>query len=178
MDKLQEYKCLYEHEIDYSNQKNNRITVYLTLLTLLGTGDVYLFKSLFPIHVCWWWIIYLTLIVIVSVCLIGAIKAFYTAFMNYSYSYVNMYGIDRSCTQFNKQLKDQNIPEETINEIINQTLYDMLSEMYLNCALQNQVTNIKKQKNHEKFMNTYIISIVLLMVAYVYNIIINGLTNN
>lgn len=178
MDKLQEYKCLYEHEIDYSNQKNNRITVYLTLLTLLGTGDIYLFKSLFPIHACWWWIIYLTLIVIVSVCLIGAIKAFYTAFMNYPYSYVNMYAIDRSCTQFSKQLKGDKIPEETINKIINLTLYDMLSEMYLNCALQNQVTNIKKQKNHEKFMDTYIISVILLMVSYIYNIIINGLINS
>lgn len=175
MDQLQEYKCLYEYEINYSNQKNNRITAYLTLLTLLGTGDVYLFKSLFPMYICWWWIIYLTFIVIVSVCFIVSIKEFYRAFMNYPYSYVNISQIDISCTNFNKQLENQEIPEETINEVMNQTRYDMLSEMYLNCAMQNQVTNIKKQQNHEKFINTYIVSIIVLMLSYLLNILLNGL---
>lgn len=175
MDRLQEYKCLYNHEIEYSYQKNNRMVVYLTLLTLLGTGEIYLFKGLFPISVVWWWFGYLTLVIITSICFIASIKAFYKAFNEYSYSYVDMSAIDKSCTQFRKQLEQQNISSEQIDDAIEKALYSMLSEMYLNCTLQNQAMNIIKQQNHEKFIETYVKSIIFLMISFLYNVIINGL---
>lgn len=175
IDRLQEYKCLYNHEIEYSYQKNNRMVVYLTLLTLLGTGDIYLFKGLFPISVVWWWFGYLTLVIITSACFFYSIKAFYDAFIEHSYSYVDMSAIDKSCTQFRKQLEEQNVSSEEIDKAIDQTLYSMLLEMYLNCALQNQIVNIAKQQSHKKFIETYIKSIIFLMISFIYNVVFNGL---
>lgn len=98
--------------------------------------------------------------------------------MRYEYHYIDMSAIHKLCTEFREELKKQNLSEKNIDNLVNQSFYDMLSEMYLNCAIHNQETNVKKQKNHEKFIKTYIISVIILVFSYLSNVLINGLIIN
>lgn len=173
MDCLQENKELYNQEIEYSYQKNSKIEVYLTFLTILGTGEILLIKSLLPISICWWWIIYTTLVVISSICFINCMIKFYSAFNSYPYSYVNISEINKQCSIFSNTLKEQGkFSKVKIGELTEKLYCKMLSDSYLNCALQNRNTNISKQENHEKFIKAFLEAIIVLIVAFIFNTVI------
>lgn len=174
MDYLQENKELYNHEITYSIQLNSKITHSLTIMTILGTGEILIIKGIFPILCTWWWVLYFTSALISLIIFCCCVFLFYKAFNAYPYSYVNISEINRICSDKRKELKQKNIPSDTTEQFINKIFTKMLTEMYFNCALQNRQSNLKKSQNQQNLMKAYVINIICVFISFVLNIIITN----
>lgn len=172
---LEECKTFYNSEFETANRYNSRLPYSLTILSILGSGEIFILGSVFPLTLSWWSILYDLFVLISVVSFLFSTYYFYKTFYGHSYSYIDVCKINESCTIQEKELKAQdNIETGEIDNLMNIILHDMLSEMYINCAMQNQVTNAHKSQAYTKMTHAFLINVICVFICFAINVIISN----
>lgn len=176
MNLFDEYKELYYKEIEFSDRLNNKITTCITLLTITGTGLIFLWMQLttnFLLH--WKYSIYGLLCLISLFFFIRSLYFFYKAYVGYQYSYFPVKAIRESIdATFQYTNGKENGDDMAVKHI-----ESMFKERFITDAISNRQENAKKNQNHRNLTIWIIRSFVVILIAFAYEILfINPLIND
>ena len=172
---LQNNRNLYEDEINHADRLNTKTTYMLSVLTIIGSGEILVIQEILPIKLTFWAIIYYTLCLISLITFVYSIWLFIQVCNVSPYSYVNISAINKTCSRKYKEMAEKNFPQDIIGKFMELMFIKMLSEQYFNCALQNRLTNIEKLQNQQKLTQNLIYNFIALFVNFVGYIIIHSL---
>lgn len=167
MNLLQEYKELYNHEINFSDRLNSKISNALVIITIIGTGETIVWKDCLENKFN---IIFFILCLISLQCFIFTIYKFYKAYSNYSYGY---YPIKETEEFVNLTFKIGKQKQKT-DDIIEKHIQNKLRDNYIKAASINREQNLKKSNAHRMLSKWMIISIITIFICYACDIIINS----
>ena len=186
MNELQEYKDLYHDELNIAENLNSKITNSITLLTIIGTANVLLLKSLFPIENTIWSIAYIFICIINIIAFARTVYRFVKAYTGRVYNYFHVKEIQKKCEQYQEnilsELKSQNckIDETDIRDIIDKKMEYWTTNEYLSCAILNRLANASKSQELYKLTRTIIINIIIVFISFILYIVkinLGGLFN-
>lgn len=163
MDLLEEYKELYNKEIEAHDRLNNKMGTSLTLLTIIGTAEIFLWKDayLLPVISSWWWLyIVLNLLSLGTFALSAG--AFYRYYTGYEYKYINPKEIRKYIEKTQIYADSNNIPPDKTNEYIK----EMLERQYIDFAISNMESNSRKNRSQYILTKWICITFIFVMFAY------------
>lgn len=167
MDLFQEYKDLYNHEIEFSDRLNSKISNSLAILTIVGTGEMIIWKDCLSGKFN---IIFFILCFLSLQCFCMGLYKFYKAYTNYEYGY---YPIEETKTYVETTyaiIKKNNKPTEIGDNHITKGFQDN----YIKCAIINRKQNLLKSSAHRVLNKWIIISVISIFVCYAVDIIIKS----
>lgn len=187
MNELQEYKDLYHDELNIAENLNSKITNSITLLTIIGTANVLLLKSLFPIENTIYSIIYLLICIVNIIMFLKTVYRFVKAHTGRVYNYFYLKDIQNKGIQYKKiiieELKSKNInaDSESIADAVNKKIEYWIIKEYAGCAKFNRKVNAEKSQELYKLTRSIIYNIILVFVSFIFYIIkinlVGGLFN-
>lgn len=161
MDLLQEYKDLYYNGLQESQTLNGKIEVSITLLTVMGTGNLYILKNINLFDAYWylkpWPILNFILFLVSSVLL-------YFAYFGYYYNYFPVKDMNDTI----QATKDFYSKYENKENLIDAHCNKLFLEIYQKCSASNAIENIKKHKKHRRFDTSLMISFIVLAISIAY----------
>ena len=176
MDILQEYKDLYYKELEICDRLNNKIGTALTLLSIIGAGQIILWKDIYLIkfeecsH-----LLYLVLSAISLIIYIIAICFFKKAYTGYKYEYLPISGINEYVENSKNYVELNGISENQMNNYI----ANMFTRKYINNTIINRKHNLTKIKYQYKLTRYICFAFIALFLAYsVWTFTINPIKEN
>ena len=165
---MSEYESLYNNTISHSERLNNRIGNSIAIITVLGTGNILVWKEYFtkPINT-----IYLILCFIALLSFIVTMILFYRAYSGYTYAYFPIEDIASKISETIELTKNDTDNGERCNNHIR----GMMGRTYLRCAVENTKQNIIKNNRYKKFITSVVFSFIAIAIAYGFSI---GIINN
>lgn len=137
---VEEFKYLYESEIQHSDRLSNKIGSHLTMLTVIGSALVFLFfKALEVEHHDFLYLCFIVALTASSLLFIISIVFFFKAFSNYSYIYFPT----GHMPDFFDRVKKSTL---TIDQQKNY-FGSMAARKYLDGAVHNRKQNARKNVN-------------------------------
>lgn len=175
MDDLEINKDLYYSELEHSNKISDRNFNLLTVLSIIGAGESILLQDIFPIQLNLWCCLYMIICLISAIIFVIAIIRFMNCFRKHPYSYIDTDAINKDCSRKQTELKNRNVSSEQISKDITSLYIRLLSEGFLNCALQNRITNVAKNSENSNLTRSVMHSFIALIVNYVFYLIYHNL---
>lgn len=188
MNFLKDFKELYYHELEHSDRLNKKISTNLTILTILGTGETFIWKSIVAnsqIPLDYSKMDYsLTILCIISllslIAFFVSIVLFIKAYFGYKYEYFPILGCKKYIDKLQLLKTKKGKTNSTIASKAAHKYNDIpntVKKLYLRCAINNRKQNIKKnhnQRNEDLFLiitllsETVVIIYSLIFTAYIY----------
>lgn len=167
MSVLEEYKELYYKEIEYTARLNSKINTCVTFLTIIGSGNIFVWSKLGNAASGIYFWIYLILCIISSVLFIICSILFCKSYSGYEIHYYPIKEMALASKEtFDLVANGQILKEQAEKHVIN-----MMAERYLNDAIYNRAQNRLKNKRHRCLMQWVAINFLILLVDYVVSII-------
>ena len=165
MDLLQEYKELYYKEIEHSDRLNNKISTCLTILTIIGTAQIFLINELIlNLSLSWFFIFYFILCLVSSIMCSKCLICFIKAYSGYEYYYFPITGAKNYIDQIktNESLSDDK-----------QLAYikEMMERKFINDAIQNRQQNTKKNLLHRNLNIWLVRTFIVVMFSFLFYLI-------
>jgi len=173
MDKLQEYKELYYKETDYSETMNSKIGTSISIITLIGSAQIYIWSKIMsldiiisPIPILFFIISLLSLITFFQL-----LYRFYKSYYGYEY---NLFPIKDFISFTNETYS---LSEYYSSDELNSHVYNNMCKLFIENAIFNREQNIRKNIYHKKLSTNLIKSAVLIMISYaIWILVINNYT--
>lgn len=160
MDILNEYKNWYYKELERSVQINNGFTGHLTLLSILGTGIVFIWTNLGDNNdlICF--------ILSAVVTLFFALSCTYFAgtYIGYKYSFIDIAEFAALFSRIDAYKKVH--PNDA--DKLELRREELLISNYRDFSKENRIINIKKSRNQHLLMLSIIIDFFVLFALVVY----------
>ena len=161
MNLLEEYRNFYYNGLQESQTLNSKIEVSITLVTVLGTGNLFLLKNMILFDVHW----YLKPLPIINfVLFLISCILLYFAYFGYHYHYFpvkDMNNTIQATRDFYAECDDK-------ENLIGTHCDKLFLEIYQKCSASNANENIKKHKKHRRFDTSLMISFVVLAISIAY----------
>ncbi len=168
MNLFDEYKELYYHEMKFSDRLNQKISNSITMLTIVGAGEILVWNDCLnktPFN-----IILFILCLLSLQCFLIALYKFYRAYSKYTYGY---YPIKET-----KDYVDQSLSKMKSNpnykNSIRINIENQFALNYMKCAIINREQNLLKSNAHRKLNRWIVLSIISVFLCYGYDIIIQS----
>lgn len=161
MDLLEEYKYFYYNGLQESQTLNSKIEVSITLVTVLGTGNLFLLKNIELFDAHWYlkpWPI-INFILFLTSCVL-----LYFAYFGYRYHYFPVKDMNDTIQATKDFYKDHEDKENLISTHCNK----LFLEIYQQCAASNANENIRKHKKHRRFDTSLMVSFTVLAISIAY----------
>ena len=169
MDLFDEYKEFYYKEIEHSDRLNGKISTALTLLTILGAGEILLLKDLFPFTPTLVHNIYGILCILSFISFMASIYMFTKAYSGYNYNYFPLKSINDAIKEISETINNSSI--EVDGDLIDKYIKRMFKERYIEDAMHNREQNIIKNNRH-RILNVLItITFIIVMISFILQII-------
>lgn len=165
MNLFDEYKNLYSHEIEFCDRLNKRITNSLGILTIIGTGEIIIWKECLKSEINI--LLFLLCFISIQSFLITSFK-FYKSYTGYKYAY---YPIEETKKFIDSTYKIVKNSKKDITIAENHVLKG-LQENYIKCAIINRKQNIKKANAHRELNKWMIISLITIFISYTFGMIL------
>ena len=155
------YKEWYYKELEHSERLSSKISGHLTLISILGAGVVFIwsnFKGNCDDT------LFLILNIIATVLFMVTCVLFAIAYKGKKYGFIN---IKKMSDQFNEIDKISNeFPK--LNSDCKNKMEQLLSESYINIALENRNYNLKKSNIQHRILISLIIAYLFLFISTAY----------
>ena len=158
---LEEYKDFYYNGLQESQTLNSKIEVSITLVTVLGTGNLFLLKNIELFDAHWYlkpWPI-INFILFLTSCVL-----LYFAYFGYRYHYFPVKDMNDTIQATKDFYKDHEDKENLINTHCNK----LFLKIYQQCAASNANENIRKHKKHRRFDTSLMVSFTVLAISITY----------
>lgn len=163
MNLKEEYKELYYKELEICDRLNSKIGTSLTLLTIIGTGHIILWKDISVVDWSLWsHRLYCLLIFLALISYVIAITYFIKSYSGYKYEYIPIDGCNHYIESAKEYAKKNNISETSLNEYIE----NMFIRKYIQNTIINRKLNLRKTKLQYRLTRYICITFALLFVAY------------
>ena len=164
---LEEYKELYYKEIEFNDRLNNKITTCLTFLTIIGSALIVLWTRFKSYTLCWYTTIYFIFCVIDTIMFITCIVMFLKAYSGYKRPTFPIKDIAiQNASILNKVSSDQKEEAMTLLE-------NIMTERFINDAIENRNLNIIKSKRHNLMIKVISATFIATFITYAINISID-----
>lgn len=159
VDLLQEYKELYYHETEHSERLNAKISMGLTLLTVLITGEIILWMDMFPVQMTFLHLFYLALCSFSLIPLAFSIRFFLKSYTDYDYQY---FPIEKIRENIEKSITYAKTLEDGQKKLDNH-ITDMFIKKFSDDAIHNRNQNQLKCEN-QRLLTAWIIASFLIVL--------------
>lgn len=156
-DELAYYKELYEKEVEFADRLNNKTANSLTILTILGSGHVFLISDIYSLVSPLTDIgLMITLLCLVSGALfVKAMYCFWRAYRGFEYTY---YPIEEMV---------ENVHAAKLNPELQEKLEKYIIDLYKDGAIKNRETNRDKNEKQYQLGGAMMWSFVVLLILFV-----------
>ena len=168
MNLLEEYKELYYKELEHSDRLNSKISVSLTLLTIIGGGIIFLFQECVTHFSTSWHSIILSVLSLISIFkFIQCIYRFFKAYSGYIYSYFPVKGAKNNIDI----LLERTAEIENGDKIADHHIEAMMKRRFIEGALHNNGMNALKHKRHRELGDCIIFTFIIVVVTYLFCVV-------
>lgn len=176
MNKLEFYRNLYLYEINRKENIGSKVSIYITLLTVLGGIVVFEIQNLYN-NIKVNPIIQLELIFLIIVILGINIYFLYKANYEKTYNYLDnpkelKKSFDDLEKYYQKYYKNYKNKKETVEELVMRKTEEKLIESYIECSEHNARVNDARNEENLKFIHVFVISLVVIGIIGIYTIIV------
>ena len=164
MDLLQEYKDLYYKEIEFSDRLNNKISICITFLTIIGSALILLWTQIKNYQLLWYMGIYLVFCVVSTIMFFICIVMFFKTYSGYKTQFFPIKDIALQNTYV------LNSVSEAQKEDAYQVLKITMAERFINDAIHNRELNLKKNDKHHSLIRMIMATFIIVFISFAINV--------
>ena len=164
MNLLDLYKEMYYKENEVKSRIGAKLTPNITLLVTLTTANVWVINKLLKFDFTEDIIRNITFILLLlSICEnLCVFFVFYRAHFHFHYKYVEASVINKTYHKLHSPEIINNYSQEEIEEEFEKSLINI----FYDCAKQNQKENLRKIKNQDALMSSYLVFLLILIACF------------